>query len=652
MSAFRNCTLCIWLLVAIAAPGTADAQEAAPVTIRSGDHGAFTRLVLAIPDGAAWQLGRSDEGYLFRVDGAAEFDTSGVFERIPRTRIRELRGAGGDLEILMACDCHADAFAWRPDRIVVDILDGPPVSPSFEARLPLSPEAVSAITDTGVDERPRLQLPIRFTPDQLDREYSPHQLGPLVTAKVAPHDPETAPVYGAAASGAITRALSLGLLMPAEELGLPNPETVVPRLGFVQRINPVTMRTPLDRDRSTSLDDAPSIACHPEEAFRFHEEANSDDFSKQLAIARGKVVTESGAVDADATLALARFLIGSGLGLEARQVLRHIDSSDSEPEAARVYAAMADLLIRWPQTPDDSTFLMSQMECHIPGVLWAVLAGAALPEEEREVLTQFIHLPKTLRRFLAIGLAQRFSDHGSPDLARQILDLGGPVAAVDIVTETLMREELMRGSDSTGTLRAQLIEMAEALEGGRKPKTSDVIALVSDAWQEQMRIPSVISDYITAQEEQFSSDLPDPALATSVIRAALLAQAYEQVPPALRHVGASAPDQWQTAASEVAIYLTQNAEDTLFLTAALSWFEAPLPRLVQEQVDKRLDGLGFGASASAGAAAFSSPQRSEVPEISRPDPRAPISLSDVRSLLAEVDQASRSAEMLLSAPLQ
>jgi len=109
--------------------------SAEPVTIRSGEHDTFTRLVLAIEEGTEWNVVRSDEGFSVQLINENDgFDTSGVFDRIPRERLKGLRQiSSNSLSLETNCDCSIDTFLWRADRLVVDVLDN--ADPRFDHNL-------------------------------------------------------------------------------------------------------------------------------------------------------------------------------------------------------------------------------------------------------------------------------------------------------------------------------------------------------------------------------------------------------------------------------------------------------------------------------------------------------------------------------------
>ncbi|MAQ81762.1 MAG: hypothetical protein CMH12_00855 [Maritimibacter sp.] len=106
--------------------------------VESGEHPGYTRLAIlfgALPD---WQTGRVPGGYEVRTDlPDATYRLQKVFNRIPRTRVRDIRNLpGGGLAIESDCDCHLEVFEYN-GNLVIDIRDGPaPEGSAFNQPFP------------------------------------------------------------------------------------------------------------------------------------------------------------------------------------------------------------------------------------------------------------------------------------------------------------------------------------------------------------------------------------------------------------------------------------------------------------------------------------------------------------------------------------
>ncbi|WP_417250304.1 hypothetical protein [Celeribacter sp.] len=154
----------------------ASSAFAETVTVRSGEHADFSRLVVQLDEAPPWAFGRSDDGYrLVVAREGVNFVTTDVFVRIPRTRILEVRDVGSSsLEITVAEDVHADAFELREGRIVIDIKNGPPDETSrFETPVPVdsiasaeNPAAVVPVLQNAVERSADEETFVSHTPDE------------------------------------------------------------------------------------------------------------------------------------------------------------------------------------------------------------------------------------------------------------------------------------------------------------------------------------------------------------------------------------------------------------------------------------------------------------------------------------------------------
>ncbi|WP_264211880.1 hypothetical protein [Leisingera thetidis] len=140
----------IWRVFAIAAALlTAVTVQAQTIVTRSGEHRGFTRLVMRLPGGADWSLTQSGKTAIVNIDAPdAVFDTSRVFNLIPRTRLQSLaqNGPGQPLRLQLGCECTVTSYVQEDGYLVVDIRDGgmPAPQPQFSAAgsiLPLTTPA-------------------------------------------------------------------------------------------------------------------------------------------------------------------------------------------------------------------------------------------------------------------------------------------------------------------------------------------------------------------------------------------------------------------------------------------------------------------------------------------------------------------------------
>lgn len=105
----------------------------------SGEHDVFSRVILFFDTPSEWRIGRTDLGYRLVYGGEfASVDYGDVFKYIPRTRLLDLKPSleQNEIDFLVQCECHLDAFELRNGHLAIDIKDGaPPVNSLFENRI-------------------------------------------------------------------------------------------------------------------------------------------------------------------------------------------------------------------------------------------------------------------------------------------------------------------------------------------------------------------------------------------------------------------------------------------------------------------------------------------------------------------------------------
>lgn len=140
------------------------------IVTRSGEHKGFTRLVMRLPGDADWSLTQSGHAATVNIDAPeVVFDTSRVFNLIPRKRLQSLaqNGPGQPLRLQLGCDCNVTSYVEENGYLVVDIRDGGlPEQPKYTAAssvLPLTPPVstgyrYSFSQSAAVDARMALEL--------------------------------------------------------------------------------------------------------------------------------------------------------------------------------------------------------------------------------------------------------------------------------------------------------------------------------------------------------------------------------------------------------------------------------------------------------------------------------------------------------------
>ncbi|MDA9207974.1 hypothetical protein N9O61_03720 [Octadecabacter sp.] len=408
------------------------------VSIRSGEHEDFSRLVLSIVDGTSWSIDQIDEGYRLFLDGHTDgFDISEVFERIPRTRLEGLEQVKQDsLDLQLSCACSIETFLWRSDRLVLDIIDAEEMASGVEPVLmTVSPDLVMLQSDDLVvpdvsEFIGGLSLTdFRVTPQIVDQNTS-----------------EQVNLSEAALLEGIARAASQGFLVP----NLQN--LSVEPMENAERVEPKSEPLPLEQmefysdsplpgvDISTALDrnleglgsallGSMGQSCLPAELFEIENWGDGTGLYEQVAALSDVLAGEFGEEPVEAETDLARLYLHFGFGAEA---LVALSITQTASQSRQVLIELASL---FDERETSFPLLASQRHCETAGAFWAFIAMPQKPEtnpQANDIMKAFFQLPQPLRGHIAPRLSEAFLAAEMPDRADQVLrSTGGSDAEHD-----------------------------------------------------------------------------------------------------------------------------------------------------------------------------------------------------------------------------
>ena len=570
--------------------------SAETVRVQTGEHAAFTRVVLLVDPAAAWSAGRTAEGYGVVVDGAEDFDLSSFYRLIPKDRIADVRvdPARSALLLTTACDCRLDAFVDRPGVLVLDITDGPdPDSPFEVALFDAAPEVMRPSLDLDLIPRPIVALP------------APRAIDPLDPARLAERQQERARVgeLEARMAESLARATSQGLLTlrdapVAEEEGTtppsvptttPEPETEPGRPGLIARTSVDAGLGELfaGRDLASEI-----LNCWPDALVDVQAWGTDESYEDQMARARTALTGEFDNVDEAALLTLARLHLFFGFGREAAQIL----ASDGAMTRDRMAAgALADVIDGDPLTVPALT---EQALCPGAVALWAVLARATDTQhpqtDARAVALTFRQLPLPLQAHLAPRLAQRLTALGEPDLAESLLTpaLDGLASNADA---TLAISDISR---ATGELDRAGDALATLTNTDANAGPEALLALLTLMLDQGQPIPAETVALAEASLFEHRGDPVAPDLAAAIVSAETAAGNFSA---ALDDLAASegliAAEVAATLRNAVYAGASDRATDTGFLDLVYSTPLDGLEPAVENSLAARLLALGFAERA-------------------------------------------------------
>ncbi|MBQ1203511.1 MAG: hypothetical protein IIX61_06900 [Loktanella sp.] len=566
---------------------------AQPLTVLTGEHDRFTRVVVRLPAGAEWQFGRTASGYGLRLPVTEGYNLGRFFDLIPRSRISNVSqdATNGSLFMELACECRAAVEVIDSGFLVIDISTGPADADSpFEALI-FGDEQNSLLAEAKASTDDRLKLPVILLRQPMNR-IDPAIFG-FPSGNGAPQEKSADEELRALEERVIDglgRGLSSGLLTPDLQQ-VPVPLTVrrdlpappLPGMAVLTGDDPLAI--PQASNPSLTAD---GTACVPDAILRMTDWSDGRTMAEQLGPLRSAVTHEFDRIDPVATENLARLYLYFGFGREAMQMLALDGGASQERIYLRTIAQIID------DDPVALPDLNLQLTCRSSISLWAFLANT---DEDTNasadldaVLGAFKDLSLPLQRHLGPRLAEKFIMTGQDDAARQVLS-----AAI--------------------TARPDAVEtrLAGAIIASQSGEAEDALQTLADLAQNNARIPvramtkllteSVTNDRPIAESEMAVADglrfeqageAEVIALAAAQIRAHLAMGAFADAAQILQSQRSRFdPDTFAALQREFGLTATEKMPDVAFLAFAISPARMAEATDVQNRIAERLIMLGF-----------------------------------------------------------
>ena len=604
------------------------------IRVRSGDHAGFTRLVLAIPVGRNWRIGRQGAGYDVETGAATDsFDLAAAFEKIQRTRVAALLPAAtpGRLRIELACECHVQAFLWQPDRVVIDIVDGPaPVDALYEQTLDLPDVAPTPELETTV-----AVLPLTFTLPgptavHLIRPEAEKADGPVqepagdsaVSARISATEQAIIESFARAASqGVLDVAAAPPQAMqahaqaaPADHLDMAataagtapdhagSPASALAEFEITAPAESrpgITAQTSVDRGQT--LGEAPELGaaeadtCLDDALVDLEHWGDARDFPVQIAERISGLTIEFDAYPEGAVEALARTYIYFGFGREAVQTLA-LDQTNSQQR--RVLVALAHIV---DQEPDPARLFAGQLGCATQSALWTALSRGTFEgtsESERNAAKSgFRALPPMLRGHLGAQLAQLFVDFGDPGVAETILAAARGEATAARIETALTAADILLETAGADAAIAALTEMAT---GDARLTPDALVQLIDLSLSQQQDVPPDMIALAGTMQYEYRGLPVAAALIDAQARALIAGDAFAAAFTLLDGpVEPLGMDDLARLRSAAILALTLRASDPAFLNFAFDDLPVADNPMVENAVASRLVALGFADRAAA-----------------------------------------------------
>lgn len=589
--------------------------QAEIVTLRSGEHADFSRLVLQLSEQSDWQIGRTVEGYELRIEAEEiEFDTSKVFDRIPRNRITGFATPkASHLVVQVPNGFHLDAFEIRAGRIVIDIKNGPAsVDSIFENRFAeqndlaereITPEESSPGKQSNLAMFEQTASSILGDTKQAERsdlsDVVAQDVFPLPLFSATPEESTQAPLplelpserserviqMEAALIKQLSRAASQGLIVAdIEDPQAAIQEMIAPRETAIKStvlpedpppgdLSHVRIKTRVDLD-SREENGKPKLTssggeCLPGSKFDIASWGPELVPLLDLAEYRGALIGEFDTAEASEIRDLARYYIFLGFGAEAKSTLREFGVIAQD---ADILNAMADVMDQGQAAAMGR--LEGQLTCSGPSAMWSALAAPRILKGDEinrvAILQAFSALPLHLRRHLGPILSERFLGIGDTDVASSIRGAiqrapGKHGEGVDMLDAKL---ELSLGHDEVATRKLEAIVREGGALAPEALATLIETKLAADATIPKPMIADAMALSFVLQKTSLGTRLSKLSI-VATIQNGESSLALDRIAQAQRE-GALESDILEALSNDAYLSLAKNAADIEFMRRSLS----------------------------------------------------------------------------------
>ena len=615
---FRYLTL--FVVIWLAVPALAQT-----VTIRSGEHETFSRLTMTLPSRVGWTIEETNDGaqVVFAREGLT-FDTSAVFDRIPRTRLADIAWQERERRLTLNFNCNCEMAGFWHDRtmLVLDIHD----TPTATDRVTSARREVASAAEKRRESAPGMVLPeraasraARMLRASLDGDSS-----------LRPEEATEPPILSEPGRviarqdvrerllRQIGRAASQGLLSPQTSLPERRPkpaEAADQRKDVQDSFATKADRKPMQTDRpatdqinlkaQTSMDhdflgsglaQAQNLAdsgCLPTARIDVASWGTNGPFGVQVSALRRRLTGEFDEPDSAIVEQLVRVYLYFGFGAEAADLLLLLRESHADRAVLSQLAQIAEQGWAAP-----GSILNGQLDCESSAALWSALSYQRLPADQQidtnAILRAFSALPPHLRAYYGPILARRFLDSGLEDVSTNLLRILDRPGASDSPEAEMARAY----SDlATGDPEAAERKLESVLQRNAEPSPEALIQLINSRVARGQDVSYEAAQLAGAYAYEMQNDAIGPTMAAAHIRALAASGAFDQAFENFARLSIDAiPQAGADLRSELFGMLARNADEVTFLRHAFFDSADPQAHLNPRDgnaVARRLLELGF-----------------------------------------------------------
>lgn len=667
-----------FLLFIVASPAVAEV-----ITVRSGEHADFTRVVLYLPRPLDWTLEtQNTKANVAFTQEKITFNLESAFEKISRARVLSMTPVAGKsaLQFDLNCNCAVTSFLHTSTMLVIDISD----------------ETAEIQSEIAAQDEQHASPTIQMSPE---REQTTNNPNPIISTRtmsrfkfqageiVLPEKPRVNDFhlgFGVALQGQsspsspvaqtdeedlarlkrvkdaeqrlieqIGRAATQGLLsirrtqieLPSSSENPPHDQVSVEERPIAELERPssplanVNLRAESSIDRSLMqiMGSSPQTRngefCLTDAELAIHTWGNEDTFGTQLGRYRARLVGEFDQPNSKAALGLTKLYIYFGFGAEA---LHSIEMATVEDTDKAILLSLSRIM----ETGYDpvSGPLHGQLECDTAAAFWSAMAYPQLPPSAEinvsAILRTLNTIPLHLRVHLGPILSERLvlaGENKAAESVLRILDRGmeTPDARVHMAEATLELAE--------GNLEAATHSLDAVVTANTEMSPEALVHLIDTRLTMGEAIPPHIADLAGAfaherREEKIGQDLRRVHI-LALADAARFKVAMQELSRFKTHKSLTGYRDLRSKTIEI---LTEKADDLTFLEfALLQSHETPelIDPAIANSVASRLLNIGFSKPAAAFIQATSEGSVGRERRILR----AQLALSEGRPRRAEVE---------------
>lgn len=577
------------------------------VRIETGDHDEFTRMAVYLPAETEWDVVATDAGIQVQITGSKFSPIGSFFDIISRDRIAEaeVQQSATVLDVSIACQCSTRIEQWRPNWLLIDIVDqvvasSKPITdqldlvpiglepPSYEESERLSEAAPESAVKADV---PSLSLPIVIervedvdaeTPALFPQQFNPTNGGVAI------------PEFERAIRQSLSRALEQGLVQAVPQVGLQLQEindlagTIEASSGSLPGLS---AQTSFEDARVLQVESPPvnELACTSDRELDFSRWGDDRPFHEQIAENRQKIVGEFDLPNSDAVEDLARTYLYFGFGKEAKSALR-IDGLNSSRRTMLI--TLAEILDDEPVSDVD---FKRQVTCETRSAMWALIAtggeieGGSHGPIETMVLS-FKGLPPGLQATLGPRFSAALRNVGGVEFAMSALSrsIDRPENPTELTIETA-NIALDRGN-----LEAATATLSQLAERNQRMTPDAILNLLASQMSAGDEIDDDTLSLLETMRFEFKNEAISDQLDIMAIQAKIYKQAFQSAKVDLQKVEDA------LTATEVTKLLNalqegvvEAASDEVFLGFAFDDASLSAPTAIRYLFATRLKELGF-----------------------------------------------------------